>query len=537
MYSSSIDKKLTLQVIVWSLLIGLLFSGAQVITDYRSETTEFEQDVEGLLVSHQGTTALALYNYDRETLEAEIDSLLPRRAIIAARISESSSGYKVHKGLALEELEKSPDVFLGFGIDLFEPDRYSQTPSAIGQLQVYADRREITAALKRRAMLTFVIDLVRNIALAVVLVLVFRSRLTGPIKRMTNNLLDIDVQRPDHVPLYVEESLEGTELDELCSKMNALLVAMRFEMEQRKLAEADANRLNEELEEKVKARTQELHSSNINLQASLDQLKKMQDLLLQAQKMASMGQLAAGIAHEINNPVAVVYSNIATLGEYMGELIQLADEYKNAESSIADAAIRHALEATRSEIDLQFVCDDAPELVATSKQSLERVRNIIGELRTFADTEQLEKEEINLALTLDEVISDNGMNRLDKVRILVLIDDLPLIQSVRTQIKKVLEKIFQNACEAMPNGGVIEVGAEVTDKTLDIIIKDNGIGMEAKDVENAINPFFTRKEVGDGTGLGLTVAYNIMLHLGGELKITSQPGEGTMVVLKFPLSN
>lgn len=249
-----------------------------------------------------------------------------------------------------------------------------------------------------------------------------------------------------------------------------------------------------------------------------------------------MGQLAAGIAHEINNPVAVVYSNIATLGEYMGELIQLAEEYREAETSISDIAVRKALETMRTELDLQFVRDDAPELVATSKQSLERVRNIVGELRTFADAEKLEKEAINLAETLDEVVSESGLNVLEDVRVIAVMQDLPDILSVRSQIKMVFAKILQNAREAMLDGGTIEVAGEVTEGAIDIVIKDNGVGMQPEDVANAINPFFTRKEVGDGTGLGLTVAYNIMMHLGGELKIASEQGEGTMVILKFPLS-
>lgn len=533
-YSSSIDKKLTLQVIVWSLFIGLLFSGAQVITDYQSETTKFVEDVDDLLVSRRSTVALALYNYDTETITAELSSLLPHRAIVAAYVSENATGFNVHKGLSPAELGKNPSEYRIFSADLLEPDRYSKTPKVIGVLQVFADKREITTGQERRAIFTLIFDLIRNIALAIVLVLVFRSKLTGPIKRMTSHLLDIDLQNPDHLSLVVEDSLKGTELDDLCSKMNALLVAMRSEMERRKIAEAKANRLNEELEEKVRERTQQLNKTNHDLQSSLDQLQQMQDLLLQAQRMASMGQLAAGIAHEINNPVAVVYSNIATLGEYMAELIQLAEEYQSAEDKITDMAVRNALEAMRNELDLQFLREDAPELVATSKHSLERVRNIVGELRTFADAEHLEKEDINLEEVMAEVIAESGLTALDNVRVISVMQDLPLIQGVRAQVKIVFGKILQNAFEAMPDGGIIEVAAECSFDSVNIVIKDNGIGMKQEDLAHAINPFFTRKEVGDGTGLGLTVAYNLMVHMGGELKIASENGEGTIVVLKFP---
>src|SRR5690606_40085920 len=116
----------------------------------------------------------------------------------------------------------------------------------------------------------------------------------------------------------------GTELDELVSKMNALLRQMQQEVQQRQEAEGRVRFMNEQLEEKVRARTHQL-------QHSLDELRRTQDLLLQAQRMASLGHLAAGIAHEINNPIAVVYSNIDTLGEYLTEPLQLAEEYRLAE--------------------------------------------------------------------------------------------------------------------------------------------------------------------------------------------------------------
>ncbi|MGB0504496.1 MAG: sensor histidine kinase, partial [Thalassolituus sp.] len=169
-----------------------------------------------------------------------------------------------------------------------------------------------------------------------------------------------------------------------------------------------------------------------------------------------------------------------------------------------------------------------------SKHSLERVRNIVNELRTFADADKLPKENISLADAMDEVISESGLNTLENIHVVAVMGELPLVRTVRPQVKMVLEKILQNAREAMPEGGVIEVAAELTDSAVELVIKDTGVGMEPEDVASAINPFFTRKEVGDGTGLGLTVAYNIMMHLGGELKIASQPGEGTMVLLKFP---
>lgn len=303
------------------------------------------------------------------------------------------------------------------------------------------------------------------------------------------------------------------------------------------MAETRVRQLNEQLEEKVKARTQELHDSNHNLQASLDQLQKMQGMLLQAQRMASLGHLAAGMAHEINNPVAVVYSNIATLSEYLTELIELAEEYQLAEKEIADMTVRQALESLRASIDYDFVREDAPELVKTSRHSLDRVKNIVNELRTFADVEALEKEPVDLIDVMNETVADAGMDVTGNIHVVNVMQDVPVVECVRSQVKLVFDKILQNAREAMPEGGTVEIAAEISDDDVCVVIKDNGVGMDAADVPNAINPFFTRKEVGAGTGLGLTVAYNLMLNHGGELKIASEKGKGTIVILKFQRDN
>ncbi len=294
--------------------------------------------------------------------------------------------------------------------------------------------------------------------------------------------------------------------------------------------------LNEQLEEKVKARTKALHDSNHQLQSSLDELQRTQDLLLQAQRMASLGHLAAGMAHEINNPIAVVYSNIATLSEYLTELIGLADQYQAAEHSIADQALTQALVQMRAAIDLDFVRDDAPDLVRTSKQSLERVRNIVSELRTFAISEHQRKETTALDELMQQALAEQNLSARNDLRVYSHLQQLPLVSCIPEQVRLVFNNILHNAADAMPGGGTIEIAGDLQDDWVAVMVKDSGTGMSAEDLSCAVNPFFTRKEIGQGTGLGLTVAYNVMVNHGGELLIDSSPGKGTVVTLRFPRS-
>jgi two-component system NtrC family sensor kinase len=533
--ASSIEKKLTLYVVLCSVLLGLLFSGVQIGTDYVVESQRFDENAQRLINGQRVPSALALYNYDSGSMKAILDSLLVNPAVLAARIVERKTGYEISAGAAPKDIP-SNNIVRAYSVVLYEPEAYSSLKREIGELILLADEEQVRKGFEGRALTTLLLDILRNIVLAFVLILVFRTRLTGPIKRLAARLLDVDLQAPS-LSLEVENALKYTELDDLACKMNDLLRAVNDEIAQRKNAESRVRLLNEQLEEKVKDRTKELHASNHQLQNSIDELQRTQNLLLQAQRMASLGHLAAGMAHEINNPVAIVYSNIATLSEYLTELIKLAEQYKQAENQIGDVSVRKVLANLRQSIDFDFVREDAPDLVRASKNSLERVRNIVGELRTFANSDQQEKSSLNLKSVMDECLNDYGLLNHNSIRVYALLDGLPEVKAVRSQVMMVFGKILKNAIDALSKGGTIEIAGEYDDESVSVFIKDTGVGMSEEDVRCAINPFFTRKEIGAGIGLGLTVAYNLMLNHGGELSINSENGKGTVVILKFPFTD
>ena len=528
---NSIESKLTFHVLSLTILFGLVFSGLQIGVDYYNEKQRFLTETHDLLNRQQGPAALALYNYDNAALESILDSLLLNVAAVASRVEETNSGYVRHAGFspALLQDEQQAMYFRRHSIPLLEPGTYSDTPRRIGTLYLWSDDRLSRPGFNRRAAVTLLLDVLRYSVLALVLALLLRARITTPVRRLMRLLVNLDPRSAERLP-KVDQRLRGTELDELVSKMNALLRQMQQEVQQRQEAEGRVRFMNEQLEEKVRARTHQL-------QHSLDELRCTQDLLLQAQRMASLGHLAAGIAHEINNPIAVVYSNIATLGEYLAELLQLTDEYELAERLIADEQLLESLFRLRNSIDLDYVRSDAPELVRNTRQSLDRVRNIVRELRTFADSDQQPKERVAVALLVQEAVQELDLQQDKRFRLVSLLDGLPELECVGTQVRLVFRHILDNARDAMPDGGTIEIAGEHEAGWLAVMIKDNGVGMNAADLSCAVNPFFTRKEIGKGTGLGLTVAYNIMQHHGGDLLIDSTPGKGTVVTLRFPCAD
>lgn len=523
---SSVESKLTVYVLLFSVLFGILFSAIQVHKDYRDESVRFRQQLDNQLAYQSSQLVLALQQYHNAAIEAIFQGLLLNSAIVAVSVEDLDSGYQVNSGMTEQQIRQD---FERLRMPLLAAGR--ERP--LGYLTLWLDHSQAHAGFRERAIITAALEVARNAFLALVLILVLKERLTRPLTQLTDRIRELDPARSLTTPL--ETSLQLHEFDELVAKINTLLLAIDAEMQRRRVAEQKARYLNDKLEEKVKARTQELRDSNSQLQNSLNELQRTQKLLLQAQRMASLGHLAAGIAHEINNPVAVVYSNIATLSEYMTELIELADQYQLVETSISDSAIRQSLVAMRRAIDLDFVREDAPDLVRTSQGSLERVRNIVSELRTFADCEGQAKVAVDLQELMRQAMSELKIDRMNQIRLDIYMEGLPRVNAIPGQMRLVFRNILHNAQEAIEGSGRIEIAAEALDHEIRIVVKDSGIGMSPEDLSCAINPFFTRKEVGKGTGLGLTVAYNIMTNHGGSLEIDSEKGRGTSVCLTLPI--
>jgi two-component system, NtrC family, sensor kinase len=529
---SSVESKLTVYVLLFSILFGVLFSAVQIQKDYVDESGRFRQQLDNQLASQSNQLGLALLQYHKAGIEAIFQGLLLNPAVVAVMVRDHNSGYELQAGQSIAERNVLESALKEIVTPIPSLNPVTGQYENIGDLIVWLDDHQVHQGFRQRAMITAAFEVARNAFLALVLILVLRERLTRPLTELTKRIRHLDLTAGQRTPL--EANLKLHEFNELVNKINSLLEAVDREMQQRREAELKSRYLNDKLEEKVRARTKALRDSNSQLQHSIDELQRTQKLLLQAQRMASLGHLAAGIAHEINNPVAVVYSNIATLSEYLTELIELAEQYQAVENSISDVAIRTSLENMRRAIDLGFVRDDAPELVYTSQQSLERVRNIVSELRTFADCEGQAKVAVNLAELMRQAVAELRLEQKDNIRLDTYMEGLPMVDAIPGQLRLVFHNILDNAQEAIEKSGRIEIAAEQMSDSIRIVVKDSGTGMSAEDLSCAVNPFFTRKEIGKGTGLGLTVAYNIMANHGGSLEIESEPGKGTSVILYLP---
>ena len=528
------------------LVLGLLSSVVGVLLDIQKEKRVIEQQVKEQSIISKNLKNIFSESTEKSKRKKQLDNIINKELNSSFNVSvlpsASSIPISIDSIVLIEDHNGKEVLNTGytngsqfFGDYWMEEFILLQNNQSI-QVRRLVNFSNMIPIFIDHIISTILFDALRLIIITFVLFLLLHWYFTGPLKKFVDRVVSINHADSDTI---IEPPTKNSynELEYLSEQFNHLAVTMNEAVKKRDEAEQIALQLTQDFEEKVRDRTKELHESNDELQAKLEELHKTQGLLLQAQRMASMGHLAAGIAHEINNPVAVVYSNIATLSEYLTELIGLAEQYREAEVHINDAPTLTGLSKLRDAIDFDFVRDDAPDLVKASKNSLERVRNIVDELRTFSDSDTHKVESITVEEIMSEALKEIDFEKFPTIRVTNMVLGLPTVQGVRSQLKLVFDKILKNALEAMPEGGNLEIAGIDDNQSVSVMIKDTGRGMSEDQIHSAINPFYTQKEIGSGMGLGLTVAYNLVSHHGGEINIDSEVGNGTVVTIKLPLES
>ncbi|HSR53654.1 MAG TPA: ATP-binding protein [Acidobacteriota bacterium] len=318
------------------------------------------------------------------------------------------------------------------------------------------------------------------------------------------------------------------EISELAATFNEM--AASLEERSRALLE-----LNRNLEAKVQERTRELEERNAEVKKAYRELQETQVQLIQSEKMASLGQLVAGIAHEIKNPLNFIYGNTDFLKQYVGDLKRLISQLE--EVLPEGGEIQEKVDALKEEINYKFLTEDLETLIHNFEEGAKRIHAIIGDLRTFSrlDTDQLRsvdiREPINLALNLLR-----NQYR-DRIRIHKDFADLPLVECDPGKISQVVMNLLVNACHAIPDSGDIWVRTSGRNGAAVIEIEDNGQGIDEEHLNKVFEPFFTTKPVGKGTGLGLSISYGIIQQHKGKIEVDSRPGKGTRFSVELPFKS
>lgn len=330
------------------------------------------------------------------------------------------------------------------------------------------------------------------------------------------------------------------EFAELALSFNELVKLLREELLINQKQQDELQELNTDLEQKVELRTEALNLRNKELSKINIEMQETQKQLLQAEKMASVGQLAAGVAHEINNPLGFVSSNLSSLKDYVNAYKLMSYEVSKL-TKVPESkhpAIIAGIKAFMDKEDFDFINQDISELIEESDDGLKRVAEIVAGLKLFsrADTDEKQLFDINACLTTTLNMVNNELKYHCNVE--TDFQSLPNIPIHVGKINQVFTNLLINASYAIRETGrhgLLKLSTLVETEHVVIHIKDSGTGMSEETLTKIFNPFFTTKPEGSGTGLGLSISFGIITEHGGELNVISEIGEGSCFTIKLPI--
>ena len=352
---------------------------------------------------------------------------------------------------------------------------------------------------------------------------------------------------------WIELSTAHVDIDGLRTQLCSLT-----DITERRRAEDGLRRLHARLETTIAQRTLDLQQAKASLEADIARretaetelltryreltelnlrLHDTQQQLIQAEKMASIGQLAAGVAHEINNPIAYVTSNIRSLKGYMADLLRVLDACV-AQADALPPADRSAIDALKRSVDFDFLREDIVQLIGESEAGTERVRKIVQDLRDFSRSDSGEDwQTADLHVGLDSTLNIASNEIKYKADVVREYGDIPLVECLPSQLNQVFMNLFVNAAQAMPaeRRGTIRVRTGARDDEVWIEIEDDAGGIPPEIVDRIFDPFFTTKPVGKGTGLGLPLSQGIVHRHGGRLTLNNRPGTGCTFRVVLPI--
>ncbi|MEY8205029.1 MAG: ATP-binding protein [Bermanella sp.] len=301
--------------------------------------------------------------------------------------------------------------------------------------------------------------------------------------------------------------------------------------------------LNINLEKKVTQRTLQLQASHNKISQDQKKLLNQQQQLVHAEKMASVGQLAAGVAHEINNPTGFVMANIETLDEYKNTILAIFDHYKRLEQEVAernDKTLILAIERIRKfkeEQGLDYILTDMSQLLKESLDGTIRIKKIVTDLKNFSRTDDFSDEEVDLNEDVIETTLRLVSSQFElKHTIRKSLSPLPVYSCRPAELSQVLMSLIINACEAIKSQGEIIVSSTFKNGCIKIRVADNGTGIHEDDLLKLFDPFYTTNEIGKGTGLGLFISHGIVKNHGGKLSVSSEVGKGSVFTIALPVA-
>ncbi|MCQ4574462.1 MAG: ATP-binding protein [Candidatus Brocadiales bacterium] len=353
--------------------------------------------------------------------------------------------------------------------------------------------------------------------------------ITKPVKNFVKDIKIISGGNLDHQVNIRSRN----EIGQLASEFNKLTKNLKNTLTEKDNYANELADLNTNLEEKVRERTVALQKSHQDLEKAYKELQGAQAQLVQSEKMASLGQLVAGIAHELNNPVSFIYGNMDHLEEYINNIKEILSGFRDLKSVSPEE--KKQMDHLIQEIDLDFLLKDLDKLIKSCKNGAERTKDIVASLRSFSrlDEAALKRADIHEGINSTlEILTHLYKNRINVHK---EYGDIPKINCFAGELNQVFMNLLANAAQAIEDKGDVWIKTEKTDTKVKISIRDSGKGISEENKKKLFTPFFTTKPVGKGTGLGLSISYGIIEKHQGRIWAESKVGEGTTFNIELPI--
>lgn len=415
-------------------------------------------------------------------------------------------------------------------------DELSELTEAAEEQDKEADKALLKVQKTRRFIILFT-NLI-SILLAILLAYYTSKAIGRPIKNLTD--IAEETTQKSNFDLQADITTDD-EVGVLGNSFNQLILRVKELLKEQHDAQEQLELYSLTLERKVQERTQKLVTT-------LKELQHTQAQLIQKEKMSSLGQLVAGIAHEINNPVNFIHGNLEYTKHYILDLLQLVELYQEEYPNPTEVIVQEI-----ENVELEFIKEDLPNILSSMQTGSERIREIVKSLRTFSRLDEADYKKIDIHENLESTLMIlqgrlNTKPQYNKIEVIRNYDELPLVECYAGQLNQVFMNLIVNAIDALEeqlykieDNPFLNPTISISTKLLNceriaIHIADNGLGMTEKVREQIFNPFFTTKPVGKGTGLGLAISYQIVVDKHhGELNCFSTPGEGAEFVIEIPI--